>query len=522
VFGPPLTGADWTAAGSLALYRELRDSPASRLRRMWEQPPVPWATALIVGLLVRIHLWVRGDARVVAESLLIKDDAAITERGEWWRLLGYGLLHGDIGHLLMNGLFLAWTGAALETALGPAAVLTLFAASVLGGGLLSTLLGDGATVGASGADFGFLAAAVIFGFRHDELIPARQRPLYGGAMLAYLAWGLVNGLTNEKVDNLAHLGGAVAGGLIALSLRPALPEWHSRNARALAIGGTLVVAAVVGLLAMPMRMAAVEEDGMETVRPADWGVGWAPVGDRGWASPLGDAYVVARTDHLDEGRADARASMDAIVARYVATDAGAAFTEPRADTRDGVPGWRTEGRWARDGKVRRSVVAVYGRGEYLHTLLVDLSADAVRREDLPQRVIDAAHLGPLAAATESDGLPDTARGKVQRARVAAKVGNDAEALRLVRAARAAEPADPLVVLTELELVALLERPSLAAAARAALTAMPADSRVVAAAARALADAGEPDAAREVLTRALAERPDDRTLARAARALAPAP
>jgi membrane associated rhomboid family serine protease len=519
------TGADrWMAAHVLPVFRELRDSPASVLRRRWARPPVPWATALVVGGLLRVHLWVRGDARIVAEEWLVKDGAAIHERGEWWRLFGYGLLHADAGHLLMNGLFLAWTGVALETALGPAAVFTLFVASVLGGGLLSTLFGQGATIGASGADFGFLAAAVVYGFRYEELIPRRQRPLFGGAMLAYLCWGLFNGLTSPQVDNLAHIGGALAGFAVALGLRPArggTAEGRAqafRNARAHAAVVVASAAAVVGLLMRPLPTVPVLEDGLTTVRPADWNVGWAAAGDRGWTSTLGDATVVARTDHHDAGRPDARQALDTLLARYQAADASAAFDAPRAETRDGVRGWRTEGNWTRDGQSRRVAFALYARGAYLHTLVVDLPADDTRRAGLVEQVIDGSRLGPLADAPPSDPEASTPRQMVQRARASAEVGQDAEALRLVRVARSQAPADTVPVVAELELLAIIEPDSVPAAARDALAAHPADTTVTAAAVRSLVDAGRPDQARVVLDAARAAAPTDRRLARAARDL----
>lgn len=81
--------------------------------------------------------------------------------GEWWRLITGGFLHGGLLHLGFNMLVLWLLGSQLERALGWERYLTLYVASLLAGSFGVMLLDPTAmTVGASGAIFGLMGAAV--------------------------------------------------------------------------------------------------------------------------------------------------------------------------------------------------------------------------------------------------------------------------------------------------------------------------------------------------------------------------
>ena len=61
----------------------------------------------------------------------------VLEAGQWWRLLMAPLLHGDIFHLLLNGVCLWFVTATVEGLLGRAWTGLLFLVGALGGGALS-------------------------------------------------------------------------------------------------------------------------------------------------------------------------------------------------------------------------------------------------------------------------------------------------------------------------------------------------------------------------------------------------
>ena len=90
--------------------------------------------------------------------------------------------------------------------------------------------------------FGLIAASVVFGFAHPDLLPERGRRLFGAAMLPYLALMLWSGFLNEGTDNYSHLGGLMVGGPLLLLLDPVpLQRRPGRNRRVQLTGIALIV-----------------------------------------------------------------------------------------------------------------------------------------------------------------------------------------------------------------------------------------------------------------------------------------
>jgi membrane associated rhomboid family serine protease len=500
-------------ARELPAWREAWDSPAARVRRALANPPVPWATALVVGIPWRIHAWVVGRERDAWEAALVKLPAAITERGEAWRVVSYALLHGDVGHALSNLLFLALCGVVLETIVGPWGLLGLFTVSVAAGGLLSTLGSDTPALGASAADFGFLAATAIAGWRYGDLAPRRLRPLLGGIMAVYLVQALWNGLHDTHVDNLAHLGGALAGGALMAALRPdAILAWRRRNRMAIVAALTACAVTTWGLVDGPAPRVAVSEDGLVAERPARWGVGYAPSGARAWASPLGDAWLVVTTS--DAGRLpspDEDVVRDALRAL---PDVQVTSTTGRADSPEGA---RVTATYTRRDGVRRVVLRAWNRGHLRHQVALDLPATDSRRASLVA-LVDDARLTPPAAVTEAARAPATSRGDVARARAASNTGDLTAAVRHLQAARDRTPNDVVAWIATLDILGEWRDARGPALADAALTRFPTDLRVTTAAAAAFCALGRSDRAAEVLRAAWTEHAGDVDLAAVAERL----
>ena len=167
--------------------------------------------------------------------------------GSAWTFLTYALLHADLGHILVNGFYLAAFGSPLARRLGTLRFLAFTAAGAVGGALLhlATHVGGLApVVGASAAISAHLAGTCRFGFapggpltREGQqsgeaayrlpamplLVTLAQRPV----QIFLLTWFGVN-----LVFGLVGGGGAIVSGGIA---------WEAH------IGGFLV-----GLLAFPL------------------------------------------------------------------------------------------------------------------------------------------------------------------------------------------------------------------------------------------------------------------------------
>jgi rhomboid protease GluP len=138
--------------------------------------------------------------------------------GEWWRLLSAGLLHGDLAHLAFNGF--AWTGLGrlAEAVFGASRMLLIFTVSVLGGNLLSQSGDAPLSVGASGGIFGLMGALGAFGWRRGSRMPEPLRAVFGRDLWPMVMLNLVIGFALPMIDNRAHVGGLVAGGILGLVL----------------------------------------------------------------------------------------------------------------------------------------------------------------------------------------------------------------------------------------------------------------------------------------------------------------
>ena len=140
--------------------------------------------------------------------------AAIAESGQWWRLLTVMVLHGGLLHWAFNSWALWAFGPTLENLLGRVRFVALYVgAGFLGAAASFAFSHTQLGVGASGAIFGLLGALVAFFFRRRQA---------GGAvplqnLLLVLLLNLFIASRNPSIDNLAHIGGFLAG-LVAMGL----------------------------------------------------------------------------------------------------------------------------------------------------------------------------------------------------------------------------------------------------------------------------------------------------------------
>lgn len=147
-------------------------------------------------------------------------------------LLTAMFLHGGLAHLAVNMLFLWVFGAAVEDRFGPGPFLGLY----LVGGILATLAfvavntaSAAPLVGASGAVSAAMGAYLLIGPRRRIFTLIAPVPLIAVTLPAWALLGpyLVSQLVTPEdtaVAWQAHVGGMVAGFLIALALRFFIPE----------------------------------------------------------------------------------------------------------------------------------------------------------------------------------------------------------------------------------------------------------------------------------------------------------
>ena len=188
----------------------LQAAPAVTITLIWLNAAVFVADLVLAR---GVGLWGAGTSTRADAGLLVgaaKDgrDLYGVAFGEWWRVFTGGFLHAGLLHLGMNMLVLWLLGSQLEPVLGRARFLALYITSLLAGALgVLAVSPTSPTVGASGAVFGLMGAAVA-AQRSSGIDPWRS------GLGTLIAINVIITFTVPGISIGGHLGGLV-GGLIA-------------------------------------------------------------------------------------------------------------------------------------------------------------------------------------------------------------------------------------------------------------------------------------------------------------------
>jgi membrane associated rhomboid family serine protease len=208
----------------------------------------PTLTYVLMGISIAVALggFLAGDTRYWGGALL-DDDFAVGRigigDGELWRLVTSGFVHAGPLHLGFNMLGLYILGSMLEPSLGRLRFGVVYFVSLLAGSfgaLLFEPIQD--TVGASGAVFGLMGAAVVL-FRNRG-IPLMQSGL-GFWLILNLVFSFRPGISLG-----GHLGGFVGGLLAAYVLIEVQDRFRIPRNGALALAAGVGVLSVLGALAV--------------------------------------------------------------------------------------------------------------------------------------------------------------------------------------------------------------------------------------------------------------------------------
>jgi rhomboid protease GluP len=165
----------------------------------------------------------------------------VLNQGEFYRLFTSMFLHASIYapngtfalqnslHLLFNAYILFVSGGAVERLFGHARFSIIFVLGGMTGSILSCVLGSpmSYSVGASGAVFAVLAAEFVYIFKHRKLLGAQGRRQMQ-SLITLAVFNLLFGIlsttspTAMRIDNWAHLGGALGGLGLAWFIAPDL------------------------------------------------------------------------------------------------------------------------------------------------------------------------------------------------------------------------------------------------------------------------------------------------------------
>jgi membrane associated rhomboid family serine protease len=169
------------------------------------------------------------------------------QNGAWWRLHASTFLHVGILHLGLNMYMLLVLGKLVEQIFGGWRMFALYSVAGVAGSLASYLFGQGAiSLGASGAVFGVLGAAISeLALRRRVYPETWRRVLLGNLIFVAVANLAIGWAYAQLIDQSAHLGGFVAGGLCGVVFSRRAAYGKSLAVRVLA--ATLVVASFASL-----------------------------------------------------------------------------------------------------------------------------------------------------------------------------------------------------------------------------------------------------------------------------------
>ena len=182
----------------------------------------------IVLILANTAIFAVTASRGALESreAIILAGALVRERvvaGEVWRGVSAMFLHGSVEHLLGNCVVLYILGMACEHAYGPLRTAMIYLLAGVGGAILSMTLSAGPSVGASGAIFGLMGAAIVFFGKYRDRFIVRDRRV-GIVLVVWALYSIFTAFFQPFIDNGAHIGGLLTGALVAHATQPEILE----------------------------------------------------------------------------------------------------------------------------------------------------------------------------------------------------------------------------------------------------------------------------------------------------------
>ena len=187
-------------------------------------------------------------------SYLIKSNERI-QAGELWRLLTPALLHGGFTHIVFNMYALLSFGQSLERQFGHSRFLLLYILGAFAGNVMSLLMTDANSLGASTAIFALVGAEAVFLVKNRRLFAGQFRSAIGNIIfIVFINLFIIGSLPN--IDNWGHIGGLVGGLMFSWfaspiweveGIAPVLQLVDQRPSREVLVGAALVVLVFGGL-----------------------------------------------------------------------------------------------------------------------------------------------------------------------------------------------------------------------------------------------------------------------------------
>jgi membrane associated rhomboid family serine protease len=219
----------------------------TRVMRMRDMATVPRVTYALIAINVVAFLTEQGQftiygtsihGKVIEEGVLYR--AGIAEH-QYWRLVTSAFLHENLLHIGFNMYLLYLLGMMLEPAIGSLRFAVIYFTALLAGSFGVVIATAAPSLGASGAVFGLMGAAVV------EL-RARGIGVMESGIGGLIVLNLVLSFTLANISVGAHIGGLIGGALAGLAIRTA--DDRGVGALGLIACAALSAGAVAGAIAI--------------------------------------------------------------------------------------------------------------------------------------------------------------------------------------------------------------------------------------------------------------------------------
>jgi rhomboid protease GluP len=178
------------------------------------KPKKPYVTYAIIVINVIIYLLTLYFGDFVYTEFAVSG-RMIIEYHQFYRIITGGFLHNGLLHLALNMYSLYIIGSQMEGFQGKVKYSITYIYSLMTGSMLSMILNNGTSVGASGAIFGLLGSMLAFGYYYRVYLGGVLKSQIIPIIIVNLLIGFLSG---GVIDNYGHIGGLIGGILITVAL----------------------------------------------------------------------------------------------------------------------------------------------------------------------------------------------------------------------------------------------------------------------------------------------------------------
>lgn len=171
----------------------------------------PIVTYILIAINVLVFFLCRYNSAYIYKLALFNDIGT-----DYYRLITASFTHYELLHIAFNMYALYVIGSQIESFIGKRKYIVVYLFSALTASLLSMAFLDNNTysLGASGAIFGLFGSLIYFGYHYRVYLGNVMR----SQIIPILILNLTLGFMFNGIDNAAHIGGLLGGGLITVAL----------------------------------------------------------------------------------------------------------------------------------------------------------------------------------------------------------------------------------------------------------------------------------------------------------------